>query len=91
VFGGFVKGRERVFWVCVIGLMLVLMCVLTGLGVAPLVGRTLGPGGWMAWVGFDGGLMGGRVLLLRVYLLTELRVFGWRHLVSRDWVESEVD
>ena len=23
MFGGFVKGRERVFWVCVVGLMLV--------------------------------------------------------------------
>ena len=45
MFGGFVKGRERVFWVCVVGLMLVLTCVLTGLGVAPLVRRALGRGG----------------------------------------------
>ena len=29
---GVCQGRERVFWVCVVGLMLVLMCVLTGLG-----------------------------------------------------------
>ena len=45
MFGGFVKGRERVFRVCVVGLMLVLMCVLMGLGVAPLVRRALGRGG----------------------------------------------
>jgi len=34
--------------------------------------------------------MGGRVLLLRVYLLTGLRVFGWWHSVSRNWVKSEI-
>ena len=46
----------------------------------------------MVWVGFYRGVTGGRVLLLRVYLLTELRVFGWWHLViSRGWVKSEVD
>jgi hypothetical protein len=45
----------------------------------------------MVWVGFYGCVAGGRVLLLRVYLLIELRVFGWWHLVSRDWVKSEVD
>ena len=40
----------------------------------------------MVWVGFYGGVKGGRV-----YLLTELRVFGRWHLVSCGWVKSEVD
>jgi len=41
--------------------------------------------GWFLW-----SVTGSMVLLLRVYLLTELRVFGWWHLVSRDWAKSEV-
>ena len=58
MFGGFVKGRERVFWVCVIGLMLVLTCVLTGLGVGAACWEGAGTGrvdglSWFLW-GRDG-------------------------------------
>jgi len=38
MFGGFVKGRERVFWVCVVRLTLAPMCVLTGWGLRRLLG-----------------------------------------------------
>ena len=57
VFRGFAKGRERVFWVCVVGLMLVLTCVLTGLRLRRLLGgRRDGKGRWFGLVlwGCDG-------------------------------------
>ena len=68
-FGGFVKGRERVFWVCVVHAGADVRVDGVGGCAACWKGAGTERVGGLGW--FYGGVTGGRVLLLRIYLLTE--------------------